>query len=332
VPFNPATRFIEAIRRYASEYSKASSILLTALALCSAIAPARAEPFIGQFELKTLEAAPGSYEFQSQNAWSWDQPSRRIERDDPDGLEMDENAVARQRHAFELEIGLTSFLKMRVGVEFEKERFDEVDTIAEANDFDRLQFSEIGAELVAILMPRDGDGASLGFVAEVEGPWDQEESNSLSLGPIIEYQSGQWFAAVVPMIVHSFRGETEQGSEVDNKWDFAYAAQLMHILSESWSVALEGYGTVERLGDSGRPSEAAQTFGDFDQHRAGAVFYYSHEFGSDRESRVRAGAASLPSAGDEEEGTSLTVGLGVLEGLNENTPDHTLKLSIEVDF
>jgi hypothetical protein len=330
VPFNLATKLIEPTPRCASERSKAFPIL--ALALCSGITPASAEPFIGQFELKTLEAAPGSYEFQSQNAWSWDQPSRRIERDDLGGLEMDENAVARQRHAFELEIGLTSVLKMRIGVEFEKERFDEVDTIAAANDFDTLQFSEIGAELVATLMPRDGDGAGLGFVAEVEGPWDQKESNSLSLGPIIEYQSGQWFAALVPMVVHSFRGETEQGSEVDNKWDFAYAAQLMHTLSQSWSVALEGYGTIERLGNSGRPSEAAQTFGDFDQHRAGAVFYYSHEFASDRESRVRAGAASLSSAGDEEEGRSLTIGLGMLEGLNENTPDHTLKLSIEVDF
>lgn len=34
----------------------------------------------------------------------------------------------------------------------------------------------------------------------------------------------------------------------------------------------------------------------------------------------------------EEEGMSLTVGVGLLEGLNGNTADHTLKLSIEVQF
>jgi hypothetical protein len=36
--------------------------------------------------------------------------------------------------------------------------------------------------------------------------------------------------------------------------------------------------------------------------------------------------------GEEAPGASLAIGLGVLEGLNENTSDHTLKLSIEVNF
>jgi hypothetical protein len=44
------------------------------------------------------------------------------------------------------------------------------------------------------------------------------------------------------------------------------------------------------------------------------------------------GSALLSGAGEEEEGVSLTVGVGLLEGLNEKTPDHTLKLSIEVHF
>src|SRR5688572_748689 len=54
-----------------------------------------------------LESAPGSFEFQSQNAWSWGQPPRRI-ASDAEGVEFDENEVIRERYAIELEMGLTS--------------------------------------------------------------------------------------------------------------------------------------------------------------------------------------------------------------------------------
>ena len=305
---------------------------LALVVLSFAVTPARAEPFIGQFELKTLESAPGSFEFQSQNAWSWDQPPRQI-ASGPDGTEFDENAVVRQRHAIELEMGFTRSIKMRVGAEFEKERLDEPATIQEANDFEDLSLTELGAEIVAILAPREGDGAGLGVVAELEGPLDQEEPNHFTLGPILEFQSGRWFAATVPMFVYAFGGDTDEGEETDNKWDFAYAAQVTYTFSDAWALALEGYGTVDRLGSSGRPSESAKLFGDFDQHRAGPVLYYSVGFGGSPGAGPSApGSALVAGAGEEDEGATLTIGLGLLEGLNGNTPDHTLKLSIEVDF
>ena len=251
----------------------------------------------------------------------------------PDGPEFDENAVVRQRHAIELEMGLTQSVKMRIGAEFEKERLDEPATILEANDFGDLSLTELGAEVIAILAPREGNGAGLGLVAELEGPIDQEESNHLTLGPVLEFQSGRWFAAAVPMFVYAFGGEKEEGEEIDNKWDFAYAAQASYTLSDTWALALEGYGTIDRLGNSGHPSEAAELFGDFDQHRVGPVLYYSVGFDGSRSAAPSAsGSAILPVASEEEEGATLTIGLGLLEGLNGNTPDHTLKLSIEIDF
>lgn len=304
---------------------------LISFASLGACAPAGAEPFIGQFELKTLESAPGSLEFQSQNAWSWDQPSRQV-ASGPDGLEFDENAVVRQRHALELEMGFTHSIKMRIGVEFEKERLDEPATIQEADDYDDLSLTELGAEIIAVLAPREGDGAGLGVVVELEGPVDQEESNHLTLGPILEYQSGRWFAAAVPMLVYAFGGDTEEGEETDDKWDFAYAAQVIYTFSDSWALALEGYGTVDRLGSTGHPSESAKLFGDFDQHRAGPVLYYSLGFGGSHGAGLGAATALAAGTGEEAEGATLTIGLGLLEGLNRNTPDHTLKLSIEVDF
>jgi hypothetical protein len=143
-------------------------------------------------------------------------------------------------------------------------------------------------------------------VAELEKPVGDKEATHLTLGPIVEFQSGDWFASAVPMLVRAFGGDAPDGSEADDKWDLAYAAQLMHRFSARWSLAIEGYGTVERLGETGHRSQAAQLFGDFDQHRAGCVLYWTH--------------------------ASVTVGVGLLEGLNANTPDHTLKLSVEVDF
>jgi hypothetical protein len=319
-------------RRIPDHRRPSRTATLITLAVCYFVAPARAEPVIGQFELKTLESAPRAFEFQSQNAWSWGHPSRQTDSDGLNGFEVDENAVIRARYALELEMGFTNFLKMRIGVEFEKERFDEPESIERANDFDELKLADVGAELVAILVPRDGDGAGLGVVAEVEGPVDQEEPNNLSFGPIIELQAGRWFAAAVPMGVYAFGGDVEDGEQVDDKWDFAYAAQLMYRFSGSWSLAFEGYGTVERLAGSGHPSAAAEIFGDFDQHRAGGVLYYTHDFG--RSSRVERTTSESPVLSDagEDESASLTVGIGLLEGLNENTPDHTLKLSIEVQF
>jgi hypothetical protein len=297
---------------------------LTPFALFCTCSPAAAEPFIGQFELKTLESAPGSFEFQSQNAWLWRQPARRI-ASEGDESEFDENAALRERYAIELERGFTNVLKMRVGVEFERERLDEPETISRANDFDDLSFTEIGAEVIAVLAPREGNGAGFGLVAEIEGPVDQEESNHLTLGAIGEFQSGRWLVAAVPMVVHAFGGDADAGEPSDNKWDFAYAAQLAYTFSASWSLALEGYGTVERLGSSGRASESARIFGDFNQHRVGPVLFYTHAF-TDSPRR------EPPDAGEEETGASLTIGLGIFEGLNDDTADHTLKLSIEVDF
>ena len=302
----------------------ARTAALSGLAGCW-VAFAAAEPAIGQFELKTLDSAPGLIEFQSQNAYTWGQPSRQVESDGSE-LVYDENSVEQQRHALELEFGFTNRLKMRIGIEFEKERLDEPPGLEQANDYEDLELTEYGAEIIAVFIPREGDGAGLGFVAEFEAPIDDEESSALVLGPIVEFESGPWFAAAVPMVVHAFGGEAEDGEEIDDKWDFAYAAQLMYTFSPAWSLALEGYGTVERIGSTGHPSESAQIFGDFDQHRLGPVVYFTYPLG---------GAGSRPDAASpahDDDGTSLDIGLGLLAGLNADTPDLTLKLSIEVDF
>ncbi|MGQ0673551.1 MAG: hypothetical protein ACT4N2_11850 [Hyphomicrobium sp.] len=286
-------------------------------------------PAIGQFELKDLEAGAGYLQFQSQNAYAWGNPQRGVAPGDPDEDEealFDENTVVRRRHALEVEVGFSRYLKSRIGIEFEEERLDEPATLSQADDFADLALTEIGGEIIAIAIPRDGDGFGLGAVVEVEKPIlsAEGEPSSVIMGPILEFASGSWSATVIPMAVHQFGGDAEESEDGgkeprDEKWDFAYAAQLMYAFSDRYALALEGYGTVDRLGRTGHPTEANLRFGDFDQHRLGPILYVTLP--------LDGGAAT---AG--EEAPTLTLGAGVLVGLNETTPDGTFKLSAEVDF
>lgn len=299
--------------------------MLLAASTCAATAGG---PAIGQFELKDLEAGAGYLQFQSQNAYSWGEPRRKTGRGDDGELIADENTVVRMRNALEMEMGFTRYLKSRIGIEFEKERIDDPATLAGANDFDSLKLSEIGGEIIGIMIPRDGDGFGLGAVVEIEHPLGGGEENSVVMGPIFELASGPWFAAFIPMGVHHFGGSVEAGEARDEKWDFAYAAQLLYAYSPEWSLGVEAYGTVDRIAGSGHPNEANEAFGDFDQHRLGPIVYYTYALPG-KSIRHDAGEGGDD---DDEEGPTATFGLGFFAGLNENTPDGTLKASLEVDF
>lgn len=286
-----------------------------------------AGPSIGQFEIKDLEAEPGTVEFQSQNAHSWGQSRRRLVEVAPGEYEYDDNSVTRQRHALEIEMSLTHFFRLRVGVEYEKERLDDPANPAFANDFGSLKLEEIAAEGVVILIPvKEKQGVGLGALVEVEHSLEAGASKSVSFGPILEAQSGPWTAIANLMLVHDFGGDQ---SERDSKWDFAYAAQLKYDLTDNWALALEAYGTVDRLGNSGSPGESRALFGDHDQHRMGPLIYYTYKADtSGSVSNVSTGAFDS----DDDDGTTVTIGVGLLAGLNQNTPDATLKWSVEVEF
>lgn len=299
---------------------------LASIALCATVGSAYAGPAIGQFELKNLEAGQGYLEFQSQNAWSFGQPNRKSAINDDGELVFDDNTVIRQRHALEMEMGFTSFLKMRVGIEYETERLEEPGVFADANRLDELKLDELGAELIAVLVPREGDGFGVGAVVEVERPLEREEQMNVILGPIFEFASGPWFAAAIPMMVHHFGGDPDEDGIRDDRWDFAYAVQVAYTISSSWQVAVEAYGTVDRVGSTGNKTETAEIFGDTDQHRIGPIVYYSYDLGRDL-------VVQPKGAGDDDgENSVVSVGLGYFAGLNSNTPDGTLKFSVEVDF
>ncbi len=303
----------------------------------------RAEPAIGQFELKDLEAEPGEIEFQSQNAWSFGNPRRRFVEEAPGEFVYDGNAATKQRHALEIEMSLTNWFRTRIGIEYEKERLDDPPSPALADAYAPLELTEVALEGVVILKPVPEGGLGFGLLAEFEHPLVRGEMNSILFGPIVGYKSGPWSALLNLMFVHHFgSGETtDEGVERDDKWDLAYAMQLKYAFDARWALAVEAYGTFDRLGDTGEPDEGALAFGDHDQHRAGPVVYYTWRKGENERAaalgRLSAGKSDDDEAkgakrGDKDDEVTVTLGTGLLLGLNDNTPDATLKASLEIEF
>lgn len=294
-----------------------------AAAALSLAGPAAAGPAVGQFELKTLDAEPGEVEFQSQNAYAFGNPRRKT-LEEGDDLAADDNSLARQRNALELEFGITRTLKTRIGIEYEKERFEEPATLRDANGYEDLKLDEYAAEVIWVLVPRKGDGVGLGVVVEYEVAAEDTSEQTINAGPILEWAHGPWSATAIPMLVQHLGGERNAAGEEDEKIDFAYASQLKYRWSPHLDLALEAYGTVDRVGGRGGRSEANVLFGDFDQHRIGPVVYWNFT------PAFAKAAAGDDEGGEDEEMVSL--GIGTLFGLNDNTPATTLKLSMEVYF
>jgi hypothetical protein len=325
------------------------------LAATSAFAApaAIAGPAVNQFEIKDLEVNFGDLQFQSQNAYSVGSPRRRIFQNDEGELKFDDNSATRDRYAQELEAHLTSFFRMRVGLEFEKERLDDPGTFDRADSYDALKLSEYAIEGVLVLVPvPKAGGIGVGLIAEYQHPNSSREASTLFMGTILQAVQGPWSATADLFLVRWFSPleEHENGASRDNKWDFAYAARVMYTYSETWAFALEGYGTVDRLGNSGSPGEERLLFGDHDQHRIGPVVYYSWKLGGEKVKhrlglvpkspqqgdddgpRANAGKTARAAGDDDDNEPTATLGFGVLAGVTPSTPAATFKLSLEVDF
>lgn len=321
-----------------------TAAVLACAALLASTVFANGEPAIGQFELKDLEAEPGEVEFQSQNAWSFGQPRRKLDEEAPGAFVFDDNAATKQRHALELEFSLTRWFRTRVGIEYEKERLDEPPSPAAADVYAALELTEVALEGVLILKPVPEGGLGFGLLGEFEHALTAGEMHSVNFGPIIGARLGPWSALLNLMLVKHFGpGEIDDGEiERDDKWDLAYASQLKYTLDERWALALEAYGTFDRLGDTGERDEDAALFGDHDQHRAGPLLYYTWRTGEDRSAglappgqRQRDGAGEGDgddAGGGDDDGVTVSLGTGLLFGLNGNTPATTLKASLELEF
>jgi len=306
------------------------------------VMPVMAGPGVDQFEMKDLDSEPGDLQFQSQNAFSSGVPRRNVVQTAPGHYAFDDNPATRARLALEMQMGITSWLRTRLGIEFEKSKLDDPGLLARANAYEALQLSSIQLEGVVVFKPVKKDGIGFGLLTEFDSGV-KAGGKQLYIGPIIQAVSGPWTGIANLLLVQHFGSpDAAHVLPADRSVDFAYALQLQYEISKTWAVALESYGVFDRVAPSGSQAEALALFGRFDQHRAGPVVYY--RFNPDpsksaKASSVKGVAAAADddtpgaakSAGGEKE-TSVSLGVGLLFGLNANTPDQTLKLSLEYNF
>ena len=282
-----------------------------------------------QFEIEKPEVEQGEVELEYQGDYRWGHPNRRFIIEDQGGpdeeIVADENDVARQRHVFGMGMGLTDFFKLTVEVEFEEERFDEIDDVALLNAFGELKATELQFEGVLVLKQSKGDGLGAGAFISLAHPFEGEESELFYVGPILQYSQGPWSVTANPFFVKHFGVETEEDENSDDRWDFEYAWQVAYATNSQVTLAVEGFGTVNRLGESGSKNEAIELFGDQDHHRAGPVIYYTFK---GPQGPMKAGKDD----DDDDAGGSVTMGVGVLFGLNDDTEDTSLKWSLEAEF
>jgi hypothetical protein len=321
-----------------------SGLARAALLLILPVAPALAGPAINQFETKDLESSPGDLQFQSQNAIAFNQPRRKIRQTEPGEFVYDDNSIARERYALEMQMGITSWFRARLGVEFEKERLDDPSSPARANAFEDLHLTGIALEGVFVLIPVKTSGIGLGLLTEYDSSV-RGGLNQFYIGPIIQAVNGPWSALANLLLVQNYGKPDRQGLlPNDKKRDFAYALQVQYEASQTWALAVEAYGTFDRFDGSGTPPPDQVPFGRVDQHRAGPVVYYrfNKDGGSTAPAKGKQGLAALrkdddapgAAAGDNDDGKKgqVSIGVGLLFGLNDNTPRETLKLSLEYNF
>jgi len=233
-------------------------------------------------------------------------------------------------------------LRTRLGVEFEKSRLDDPGILARANAYEDLQLASVQLEGVLVFKPVKNDGIGLGLLTEFDSAVGASGGGKqLYIGPIVQAASGPWTAIANLLLVQHF-GSTGRLDTVpaDRSVDFAYALQLQYEFSKTWAVAAESYGTFDRIAPSGSQDATLALFGRFDQHRAGPVVYYRFDPDPSKPAKLTAAAAKglsnggdddRPGAGGSKE-TSVSIGVGVLFGLNPNTPGLTYKLSLEYNF
>ena len=138
--------------------------------------PAFAGPAVNQFEVKDLDSGPGDLEFQSQNAWTTGQPRRRSAIVAPGEKAFDDNTVIKQREALEIQLGITDWFRVRLGVEFEQERLDNPATLADVNSFASLKFDEVAVEGVLVFVKPKDEGIGLGLLMEYGSPVGEMEA------------------------------------------------------------------------------------------------------------------------------------------------------------
>jgi len=120
---------------------------------------------------------------------------------------------------------------------------------------------------------------------------NDDETNAVIFGPVVRLGAGDTSLILNPFLEQTFGRNRDEGVA------FLYGWQLKHQVRTGFAVGIEGFGRFQDIGGQGG----------IEEHRLGPLLVFE-----------------LPLAGKQ----SISLEAGWLLGLNEATPDHTIKFQL----
>ena len=280
-----------------------TTIIVTALLL---LAIPTAHSAKAQFVINSPKVEKGEVEIETHGSAQSGFP----EADDDEEGEK----VIRHGHELEIGYGITDFWKAELGLSFQK-------PVGEG-----LEASAIEFENIFKLGTVQRWNMTLGLLAGVSlGIGSADEPDAFEFGPLVQFgdeKSG--------MVLLNGIFEKTFGDNREEGVGFEYAAQVRFPVTDRIGLGVEAFGEIEDIGN-------APSF-DETELRVGPMLYMS--FGDDDDDDDKGGKRNGKRDDDDDDKSLKTgakepeieVGMGVLFGATEATPDVTFKWDVEVQF
>jgi hypothetical protein len=138
-------------------------------------------------------------------------------------------------------------------------------------------------------------GIGYGWFTGISVGLNDEETNAVVFGPVVRLGAGATTLVLNPFLEQTFGRNRDEGIA------FLYGWQLKHQVRDGFSIAAEGFGRFQDIAGSGGTEE----------HRIGPLLVFDVPLADQR---------------------SLTFETGWLFGLNDATPDHTIKFQVTYTY
>jgi hypothetical protein len=272
--------------------------IVTAFLLLAIALPGSA---YAQFSINSPKVEKGELEVETHGSVQNGFPKTEDE-DDEDGGEK----LIRQGHEVEVGYGFTDFWQAELGLNFQKPVGD------------GFEASSIEIENTFQLGKIDRWNATVGLLASLSlGIGGADEPDAVEIGPLIQFGHEDSGSLILNGIFEKTFGENREEGV-----GFEYAAQVRFPITEKIGLGAEAFGEIEDIGNTP----------DFEdtELRVGPMLYVSFGDKDEKKGKGDDDDDKGSKAGSKE--PEIELGMGVLFGATDATPDVTVKWDLEVAF
>ena len=223
------------------------------------------------------------------------------------GLPRGDESPSQQGHELSVGYGFTDFWKSELSLTLDKTRGD------------GLEATEVEIEntfQLATFKPWD---ATFGLFASVAFGVGGGEPDAFELGPMVQFGGEERSLILNAFFEKSFGDNREDGI------GFEYAAQLKSAIGHGISIGAEAFGAIENIED-------VPSFNETELRVGPAIFFTLGDDKDDAGKKGKDDDDDKPGMKDADKDPEVEIGIGVLFGATDATPDVTLKWDVEVNF